>query len=137
MNQQDIADALNGQLQTFTGVAQSDIAWEGVTYRPTLPTPYLSVRISSYTRTVVGTGPDAVTQHDGTYTIIAYCSADDGRAPAGAIAGQLRELFKRSTALSAAGVPLILVNAGEQPGSAFGDWYGIPLVVTFTALETA
>lgn len=133
MTQQDIADALTARLQLFPN--SPPVAWDGVPFRPTLPLAYLSERLAAYTRQAIGTGPNASVQHDGAYSIVVFSPADDGRAVAARIAGRLVAHFGRGTSLVAAGVPVIVVQVGEQPGYANNDWYAVPVVVTFTALE--
>lgn len=134
MEQQDIVDALNARLMALPGLG--DVAWEGIAYEPRPGTPYLSPKLSSYTRTGVGTGLEGSTDHSGTYTVTLRAPAIEGRQPTGQMAGRIMRHFGRGgRVVGPTGQPIILLQASEQVASYFGEWVSIPVVVTFVASD--
>ena len=132
MIQQDVVDALNERLAAFPDAPE--IAWEDSGYEVRDGVAYLSPRLSSYTSYVVGGGVDGATQVDGTYTVVVRRPADEGRQPAGHLAGAIEGWFGRGVPIVAAGVPVILSQATELAATISGNWISIPVQVTFTAL---
>ncbi len=131
MTQQDILDAMNARLALFPGIG--DVAWEGEVYEPKNGVPYLKPVLSSYTKTGVGAGIEGAANHDGTYTISVRRPADEGRMLAGQVAGALVAHFGRGAVVTAAGLPVILLQSSDGVSQSYGNWLTIPVTVTFTA----
>lgn len=130
LNQNDILNALDTRLQSFA--TSIDVAWDD--YEPKIGTPYLARRLSSCQRRTIGAGIDGQAQYDGTYTVIVRRPAEEGNNPAGQTAAALVAYFARGAVVATAdGVPVILVDATEQPPYPTTPWINVPVVVQFVA----
>ena len=133
MSSQAIADAFDTRLATFVG--GGFIQYEDVPYTPQAGKPYLSARLSGYSRSAVSAGPDPVMHEVGTYQVNVNRPSGEGRAAAGQVADKLVDHFPTATSLPLPSGSLIVLYASAGPGIDAGDWYTVPVMVSWTATQ--
>lgn len=131
MSSQAIADAFDARLATFQGGGY--IQYEDVPYTPIAGKPYLSARLSGYSRSTVSAGPDPVMQESGTYQVNVNRPSGEGRQAAGQIADKVVAHFPTAAPLTLPAGSLIVLYSSAGPGISAGDWYTVPVMVSWTA----
>jgi hypothetical protein len=135
ITQAAVKGALDGWLASFGG-AGGDINTEGTGYTPQAGSPYVSARISSYSRMPLGVGPNSPNAVTGAYQINVNRPASGGAGMGLAIAARLVLAFARGTSLTlATGQVLVIESAGEQPMISAGDWLTLPVTIGWYVTE--
>jgi len=116
----DIRAALVTQLSTMTGVPA--VAWENSTYSPVVGTPYLIPSVLWAEGSQAELGVNGRNWERGIYQITAVYPANAGVGLINAMAGKIRERFKRGTELVYNGVTVKIrkVYLGPQTIEAAG-----------------
>ena len=117
--------------------AGGDIVVEGQTYQPVAGRPYLSCRLSAYTRTPMAIDPNTPFDVRGSYQVNIQRPANEGKAIAAQIADLIVALFPRGMALAlGTGASLTVLSAGAQPAITEGDWLTVPVVVSWFGTDS-
>lgn len=125
------ADFVNFEL-TGVGVGTGDIVFEGQPYTPNEGNPYIITRMAAYSRVPISAGPTPAYQETGTYQVSVVRPIDEGAGRAMYIADQVVAYYPRSKILvTATSVSLSLLSASAMPAMPSGDWYLIPVVVSW------
>jgi len=135
ITQGGVRQALEALLSTLVGAGDINLE-SAALYLPKANTPYVSGRISAYTRVPMGVGYPTPCEVNGMYQINVNRPAIEGADMAASVAARVVALFQRGTALVLTTGPVLTVlQAGEQPLITAGDWLTVPVVVSFSGAE--
>lgn len=139
-----VSTAFDLRLRSFVDGAvnvghKADLQVEGTIYTPKSGRPFYSSRMSAYTATPLGTGPDPVVQERGIYQISINRPGPEGMRVAGLIAADLAAYFKRAQLIAAvpnapAQKSITIEYATEMPPTQADDWIVMPVLVHWFTL---
>lgn len=127
----DIRAALTDRLQQLPGLPE--VAWENVSYKPTIGTPYLRPWLLPAEPHSAGLGDAAQNVERGVYQISLFYPVGKGTKDIYAMATDLRSHFKRGIKLNYNGQLLTITKSYPSPMQQDSDWLHLPMNIAFYA----
>ncbi len=123
MTEYDILGVLNNQLVQFSQEHPIDIAFPGVSYDPTVGTPYIKPNLIPATNSSVGIGIDTKNRHIGVYQITVRIPSAQTLGDMKVILSVLKKYFKKSSSLILDDVKVRITRFLMGPFVEEPDWY--------------
>ena len=124
--------ALETRLGTLSGLP--DVAYQNTKYEPTRGTPYIRPTLMVGTGGLpVNVGQDSSLLWTGIYQIDIFRPKGEGTGDGYDLATNIQTHFKNATILTESGQQVRIRHSQVRTGKEDGDWYKIPVDVTWYA----
>jgi hypothetical protein len=127
----DIQAALDTQLSTVTGIP---VAYPNVPYKPSAGTAYLRASFLPAETVQASMGATGKDETNGIYQIDVVAPRGSGRVQQ---IDTVADLFKRGTVLTYNSVKLRVRSVSIAPAILDGEWYFVPISVSFQTYTEA
>ena len=127
----DIQAALDTQLSTVTGIP---VAYPNVPYKPSAGTAYLRASFLPAETVQASMGATGKDETNGVYQIDVVAPRGSGRVQQ---IDTVADLFKRGTVLTYNSVKLRVRSVSIAPAILDGEWYFVPISVSFQTYTEA
>lgn len=128
MSDSTIESALRQHLDSMPG--RPEVAWEGVSFTPSVNTPYLKVAFMP-DRPTTAAGSGSVQRDEGIFQVTVVHPFGKGSGAARELADAVVSRFKRGTSLTFGGATVVILKSWQAGGVPSDGWYRVPVSIRY------